>query len=101
MSHVSLVSGEVFRQELQSLCAGTRIIVHPVISGFGEPVLSPAVIADRDPHRWIICGGTELIERSLCSFLSAAGRIPGRFAPRELFVVGGRDNPVVRQALDD
>jgi hypothetical protein len=100
MSHVSLVSSEVFRQELESLCVGTRIIVHPVISGFGEPVLSPAVIAARDPHRWIICGGTELIERSLRSFLPAASRIPERFAPRELFVVGGRDHLAVRQALD-
>ncbi|MEO6971389.1 MAG: hypothetical protein ABI217_10890 [Chthoniobacterales bacterium] len=100
MSHVSLVSSEVFRQQLESLGSGTRIVMHPVISGFGEPVLSLAEIASRDPHRWIICGGTELVERSLRSFLSAAGLIPERFAPHELFVVGGRDNLAVRQTLE-
>jgi hypothetical protein len=99
LSKVSVVSSEVFQQQLEGLRSGTRIVVHPVISGFGEPVLSPAAIAGRDPHRWLICGGTELVERSLLSFLPAAAMVPESFAPRELFVVGGRDNPAVRQAL--
>ena len=99
MSDVSVVSSEIFRQQLESLCSGARVIVHPVTSGFGEPVLSPDQIAGRDPHRWIICGGTELIERSLRSFLPAARLIPEPFAPRELFVVGGSDDPGVRQTL--
>lgn len=100
MSDVSVLSSEVFRQPLESLRSGTRIIVHPVISGFCEPVLSPAAIAGRDTHRWVICGGTELIERSLRSFLPVAGSIPEPFAPRELFVIGGSDNSGVRQTLD-
>jgi hypothetical protein len=100
LSEVSVVSSEVFRQQLESLGSGTRIVVHPVISGFGEPILSSAALAGRDPHRWLICGGTELVERSLRSFLPAADLVPEAFAPRELFVVGGRDNPTVRQALD-
>jgi hypothetical protein len=99
LSKVSVVSSEVFREQLESLNSGTRVVVHPVISGFGEPVLSSFEIARRDPHRWVICGGTELVDRSLRSFLSAAGLIPKRFAPHELFVVGGRDNSAVRQAL--
>ena len=100
MSDVCFVSSEVAHQQLKSLVPGTRIIVHPVFSNLGEPVLSPAQIAGRDPHRWIICGGTELIERSLRSFLPATSLIPERFAPRELFVVGGSDNSGVRQALN-
>lgn len=100
ISDVCVVSSEVARQQLESLVAEIRIIVHPVFSNLGEPVLSPAEIAGRDPHRWIICGGTELIERSLRSFLPAAFLIPERFAPRELFVVGGSDNSGVRQTLN-
>ena len=99
MSDVSVVSSEVSREQLKSLDSGTRIIVHPVNSGLGEPVLSPAEIADRDPHRWVICGGTELIERSLRCYLPAVALIPEPFAPRELFVIGGSDNPRVRQTL--
>ena len=100
MSDVCVVSSEVARQQLKSLISESRIIVHPVFSNLGEPTLSPAEIADRDPHRWIICGGTELIERSLRSFLPAALLMPERFAPRELFVVGGSDNSGVRQTLN-
>ena len=99
LSDVSLVSSEVSGQQLKDLAPGTRVVVHPVISSFGEPVLSPAELAGRDPHRWIISGGTELIERSLRSFLSAADLIAGPFLPRELFVVGGSDNVGVRQTL--
>ncbi len=100
MSDVSLVSSEASGQQLKRLNSGTRILVHPVISSFGEPDLSPAEISGRDPHSWIICGGTELIERSLRSFLASLVLIPEPFAPRELFVVGGSANPWVRQALD-
>jgi glycogen synthase len=100
ISDVSVVSSEVSRQQLESLDSGTRIIVHPVNSGLGEPVLSPAEIASRDPHRWVICGGTELIERSLRSYLPAVALIPEPLAPRELLVIGGSDNPRVRQTLD-
>lgn len=100
MSEVSVVSNEVSRQQLESLRSGTRIVVHPIVSGFGELVLSPAQIEGRDPHRWVICGGTELIMRSLRSFLPSADLIPEPFVPRELFVLGGSDDPGIRQALD-
>ncbi len=101
LSEVSIVSSDVSQEQLNSLNSGTRIIVHPVNSGLGEPVLSPVEIAGRDPHRWVICGGTELIERSLRTFLPAADRIPEPFVPRELFVVGGSHSPGVRKTLDE
>jgi hypothetical protein len=99
LSDASVVSGEIFRAQLESLQSGTNVVVHPVISGFGEPVLSLDQVSGRDPHRWTVCGGTDLISRSLRSFLPAASFIPEPFAPRELVVVGGRDNSEVRQTL--
>ena len=42
-----------------------------------ESQLSSAEITQRDPHRWIICGGTELVERSLRSFLTGRFLYPG------------------------
>jgi hypothetical protein len=99
MSDVSIVSSEVSRAEMRRLAPRARVLVHPVFSNLGEPALSPAEIANRDPHRWIICGGTELIERSLRSFLSATVLIDEPFAPRELLVVGGAENSGVRQTL--
>ncbi|MEP6686326.1 MAG: hypothetical protein ABJB22_06065 [Verrucomicrobiota bacterium] len=101
MSAVSIVSSEFFSEQLRIMAPTTRILVHPVVSNLGEPALSSAEIADRDPHRWIICGGTELIERSLRSFLSATGSIDEPFAPRELFLVGGAENSRVRRALSE
>jgi hypothetical protein len=100
LSDSCIVSSEVARQQLARLAPKTRINVHPVFSNFGEPTLSSHEIAQRDPHRWIICGGTELVERSLRSFLAVASLIPERFAPHDLSVVGGSDNPVIRQMLE-
>jgi len=99
-SDVCIVSSEVASQQLTRLAPKTRISVHPVFSNFGEPTLSSAEITQRDPHRWIICGGTELVERSLRSFLAIASLIPERFAPHDLYVVGGIDNSEVRQILE-
>jgi hypothetical protein len=72
-----------------------------VISNFGEPTLSPDQIAERDPHRWAICGGTALVERALRSFRRIVNRIPRHFFPRTLFVLGGNENPTVRSLLVD
>ena len=83
------MSSPVLGAQLRELAPGARIIVRPVVSTLGEPNLSAAQLAGRDPQRWIICGGTELIRRSLRSF-------PGG---GELFVVGGADRPEIRQAL--
>jgi hypothetical protein len=98
-SDVAIVSSEVFREQLTTLAPLKRPIVRPVFSNLGEPALSSAEIANRDPHRWIIFGGTELIERSLRSFLRAAVLIAERYAPRELWVFGGAENSTIRRAL--
>ncbi len=99
MSNAAIVSSEVLRDQLTLLAPDKKIIVRPVVSNFGEPAFSSAELAQRDPQRWVICGGTELIERSLDSFLKAARWIGESCAPRDLFVVGGADNPRVRQQL--
>jgi hypothetical protein len=94
-----LVSSESMRQGLEKLAPGLDAIVHPVPSAFGEPVIDPAQLRERDNHRWLICGGTELIKRSLRSFLRLTGTIPAKVAPRNLAVVGGTENSEVRRML--
>ena len=94
-----LVSSESMRQSLEELAPGVDVVVHPVPSAFGEPVIDPAQLRKRDNHRWLICGGTELIERSLRSFLRIADAIPASIASRDLVVVGGTENSKVRQML--
>jgi hypothetical protein len=75
--------------------------LHPVPSGIGEPSLSQDQIADRDPHRWTIFGGTILVERSLRSFGELCSRLPDPIAPKKLFVLGGEENPRTRSLLVD
>jgi hypothetical protein len=99
LSDATVVSNERTYEQLQELASGVRATVLPVISNFGEPSLSPAQLADRDPHRWAICGGTALVARSLQTFRAIQNRIPDSFSARELFVLGGTDNPAVRATL--
>jgi hypothetical protein len=100
ISDVCVVSSEVMGDALQRLVPETLISVHPVISTFGEPLLSTDQLAGRDPHRWVICGGRHLVERSVQSFISRMSAIPSSFSPRELFVLGGNDSGIVRAELD-
>jgi hypothetical protein len=100
MSDFCIVSSETMRGMLQRLVPESLISIHPVISTLGEPALSSARFANRDPHEWVICGGTHLVERSLRSLISRMPAIPRPFFPRELFVVGGQDNASVRAELD-
>lgn len=83
----------------QSSATGQHLQVYPVFSNFGEPSLSPAQIANRSPHRWAICGGSILVERSLRSFRAIKNQIPEILAPQELFVLGGEDNSISRALL--
>ncbi|MGI8432128.1 MAG: hypothetical protein ACR2MW_07560, partial [Chthoniobacterales bacterium] len=89
-SAVGIVSSAALAASLRQLAPETRVLVRPVVSTFGEPNLSPEEVGERDPQRWVICGGTELIRRSLRSFPDAG----------ELFVVGGTDTPDIREQLD-
>jgi len=99
LADARLVSSESMRQMFEQLAPGLDVVVHPVPSAFGEPVINPVQLRERDNHRWLICGGTELIERSLRSFLRIAGAIPANVAPRSLVVLGGMENSRVRQLL--
>ena len=94
-----LVSSVSMRRSLLQLAPGLDVIVHPVPSGFGEPGIDAAQLRERDNHRWLICGGTALVERSLRSFVRSAGAIPANIAPRNLVVVGGTENSKIRQML--
>ncbi len=100
LSLTSLVSNETQRAQLEELAPGAQIAVQPVMSNFGEPTLTLADLRDRDPHRWLICGGNELLERSLRSFTTNLSRIPAAQAPRELLVVGGNESPQIRTLLE-
>ena len=101
LSDESFVASESFLRELRRLVPHARIHLHPTPSGLGEPSLSRGQIENRDPHRWVIVGGTVLAERSLRSFCRIFHRISDSTAPRTLFVLGGDDNPVVRSLLVD
>jgi hypothetical protein len=99
LSSACLVSNESMRGQLESLGSGMETFVYPVPSNFGEPELSPDQFGQRDPHRWAICGGTALIEKSLKSFREIMKRIPEEISPRQLFVLGGSDSSAVRALL--
>ena len=94
-----LVSSESMRQMLEQLAPGLDVVVHPVPSAFGEPTLDGAQLCERDNHRWLICGGTQVIERSLRSFVRITGKIPANISPRKLVVLGGMENQSVREIL--
>lgn len=100
ISDHGIVSSEVMRTMLQRLAPEASLSVHPVVSTLGEPTLSPDQFVRRDPHRWVIFGGTHLLRRSLKSFRRRAAVIPDSFSPRELFVLGGSDDAAVRKDLD-
>jgi hypothetical protein len=101
LSDACLVSSDNFLFELRRMVPSAHVELHPVPSGLGEPSLSANQIADRDPHRWAIVGGTDLAERSLRSFCHILARIPESIAPRKLLVLGGADNPATRSLLGD
>ena len=102
IAHISdggVVSSEIMLAQLQRLRPGIRALVHPVPSNFGEPQLSLDQLSKRSPHRWVICGGTVLVERSLRSLCRILDKIPPFFWPHELIVLGGSDNPAVRSLV--
>jgi hypothetical protein len=101
ISDACVVSDETMLKALRRLRPDVRASVLPVSSNFGEPSFTPGQFAARDPHRWVICGGTALVEQSVRSFRSIRSRVPEFFSPRELFVLGGSDNPATRALLVD
>ncbi len=98
-SDVCIVSSELLLRQLRALAPDAEIKIHPVFSNFGEPSLSADQIANRSTHRWVICGGTLLVERSVRSFLGIFDRIPKEIRPEEVFVIAGQENPAVRMLV--
>jgi hypothetical protein len=98
LADTRVVSCESMRDQLEKLSPDSDAIVQPVTSTWGEPALDDPQLRERDPHCWVICGGTALVERSLCSFLKAS--ISNEFAPGKLFVIGGAPNSHVRALLN-
>lgn len=101
LSDECIVSSEGFLRELRRLVSEARVHLHPCPSGLGEPSLSAGEVENRDPHQWVIVGGTVLAESSLRSFIKNIDNIPESIAPKKLFVLGGNDNPAVRSLLAD
>ncbi len=99
LSGTCLVSSESMLRQLEALVPDLGAIVSPVLSNFGEPELATEQFSHRDPHRWTICGGTALVEKSLKSFSNIGQRIPEQIAPRQLSVFGGNDSPAIRAML--
>lgn len=99
ISDSCIVSSDMMARQLRGLTPNIRVSVHPVFSNFGEPSLSQVQMANRSPHRWVICGGTALVERSLRSFCAIMKQIPPTVSANELFVLGGKDNPIVHSIL--
>lgn len=101
LSDASIVSSEAMKGQLWKLTPKANVRVQPVPSNFGEPMVSTEQLSDRSPHRWVICGGTLMVERALRSFLPLAGRITPHVSPHELIVLGGSDNPRIHASLAD
>jgi hypothetical protein len=101
LSDACVVTNRTAQGQLRGLAAEIPVSVQPVPSNFGEPILTRAQIEAKDPHRWAICGGTALLEKSVRSFHRILSRVPEQFYPRELFVLGGNDSPAVREMLKD
>jgi hypothetical protein len=92
-----LVPNTIARAQLLRLFPQARVTVHPVFSNFGEPRLSAEEISNRDPHRWVICGGTAAILRGLRSLREQRQKIPAT----TLDVIGGSENVDVQKAIVD
>jgi hypothetical protein len=101
LSDVCIVSSDNFRRELKQIVPGVPLQLHPVSSWLGEPSLSSDQIANRDPHQWLVVGGSVLVQRSLRSLHRLISRTPDSIAPRRLFVIGGDKNPITESLIVD
>ncbi len=99
ISDTCVVSSEMMRDALHRLGGADRIAVHPVPSNVGEPTFTVEDFGERNPHRWVLFGGTHLLERSLDSFLRHKAALPPGLSPNELFVLGGPESPGLRKKL--
>ncbi len=101
LSDACVLTNPAALAQLHRLAPSISARLQPVPSNFGEPVLTRAQIEAKDPHRWVICGGNALLEKSTRSFQRIVSRIPEHIFPRELFVLGGSESPVIPAILKD
>src|SRR4051812_23039966 len=97
LSDACVVSNLPIEKAIHAHDASRRVHLLPVMSNFGEPALNP--MDPRSPKRWVVCGGTALIARSLTALERFFGSIPDHFAPEHLDVVGGRANPAISASV--
>ena len=98
LSDACIVSNAAIQQAIHGYDAAKPVHLVPVMSNFGEPELTHFDLAS--PRRWTICGGTDLIARSLATFERLRTLIPEPFAPEQLDVVGGREEISISAVLD-
>ncbi|MFN2542849.1 MAG: hypothetical protein ABR514_11895 [Chthoniobacterales bacterium] len=91
------VSSDVIEHAIHAHDPQKPVHLVPVMSNFGEPANLNWNL--KSPRRWVICGGTQLILRSLRSFVGVQPMIPRTFLPEQLDVVGGRESDAVRDRV--
>lgn len=91
-----IVSNLPIEQAIHAYDRAKPVRLVPVMSNFGEP---EEIVAAASPKRWVICGGTALVARSLQLFDELRLLIPAAFVPEHLDVVGGRENVSVTATL--
>jgi hypothetical protein len=94
LSDSCFVSNSIIAEEIHRHNPAKAVRLVPVMSNFGEPPLSD--FTARSPRRWVICGGTALIARSLRSFSTVRKAIPSEYSPQQLDVIGGQRDARVR-----
>ncbi len=98
LSDACVVSNLAIEKAIHAHDAARRVHLLPVMSNFGEP--GPESIDARSSKRWVICGGTALITRSLKQLDRLLPLIPEHFAPEHLDVVGGRADRALSASLN-
>jgi len=93
-----VVSNSPIEQAIHAYDPEKEVRTVPVMSNFGEPELTDFAAASA--KRWVVCGGTALVSRSLCRLEQLLPLIPTTFAPEHLDVVGGRPDPLIVAAID-
>jgi hypothetical protein len=97
ISEVCVVSSNTIEQAIHDFDQQKPVRLVPVMSNFGEPT---ALDSDgKSPRHWVICGGSELILRSLRSFIDVQASTPESYLPDQLDVFGGHESDEVRQRV--
>jgi len=93
-----IVSNAPIEEAIHAYDARKKVYRAPVMSNFGEPELSAFEAVS--PKRWVICGGTVLIARSLRLLEQLHQLIPEAYAPEHLDVVGGHEEISINANLE-